>query len=401
MDNTNNLVDISVDSTIDYSNYSLEQLLAIRADINTQDFPKRTKQLDALIAEQQQQAAQAEVPDEAFSDIKFHGTTRDYFSIWIVNLLLSIVTLGVYSAWAKVRTSRYFYANLEVDGHRLSYLGEPLQILKGRAIGVLLFGSYFLASVFSPMAALAVAAILFILAPALLVQGFKFKMKMTGYRNIRFGFTGSYGKALLVFVVFPVMSVFTLYLAFPWAMKKIDQFIYEHLSYGGQKVETDLSSFFYYLASIGAVLIVAVIFGGASIVGLVSTSTMDSLSIDLASLSLAAFYLLAMATASSFYTAMIRNHVFGNSKMSGVAEFRSNIEFLPLAGLRLTNLAAIILTLGFAYPWAKIRTAQFMAAGTRVAILPGADNVIADASNNANAVGDEVSSMFDIDVSLG
>ena len=43
------------------------------------------------------------------SDVKFHGKAGEFFSIWIVNLLLTIVTRGSYSAWAKVRTNRYFY----------------------------------------------------------------------------------------------------------------------------------------------------------------------------------------------------------------------------------------------------------------------------------------------------
>jgi uncharacterized membrane protein YjgN (DUF898 family) len=38
---------------------------------------------------------------------EFRGTGGEYFRIWIVNLLLTILTLGIYSAWAKVRQLRY------------------------------------------------------------------------------------------------------------------------------------------------------------------------------------------------------------------------------------------------------------------------------------------------------
>ena len=38
----------------------------------------------------------------------FKGTTRDYFRLWIVNLCLTLFTLGIFSAWAKVRKKRYF-----------------------------------------------------------------------------------------------------------------------------------------------------------------------------------------------------------------------------------------------------------------------------------------------------
>ena len=51
----------------------------------------------------------------------FRGTGGEYFGIWIVNLALTVITLGIYSAWAKVRTRRYFYGNTYVAGHAFDY----------------------------------------------------------------------------------------------------------------------------------------------------------------------------------------------------------------------------------------------------------------------------------------
>ena len=52
----------------------------------------------------------------SITPFEFHGNGADYFRIWIVNLLFSILTLGIYSAWAKVRTKKYFYGNTELAG---------------------------------------------------------------------------------------------------------------------------------------------------------------------------------------------------------------------------------------------------------------------------------------------
>ena len=52
---------------------------------------------------------------------EFRGNGGEYFRIWIVNLLLTIVTLGIYSAWAKVRRLRYFYGNTYLDGHPFEF----------------------------------------------------------------------------------------------------------------------------------------------------------------------------------------------------------------------------------------------------------------------------------------
>ena len=42
---------------------------------------------------------------------EFRGSTREYFGVWLRTGLLTVVTLGVYSAWSKVRRKRYLYAN--------------------------------------------------------------------------------------------------------------------------------------------------------------------------------------------------------------------------------------------------------------------------------------------------
>ena len=65
--------------------------------------------------------------EEAFT---FTGSGSEYFRIWIVNLILSVVTLGIYSAWAKVRRLEYFYRNTRVAGASFDYHGRPLAILK-------------------------------------------------------------------------------------------------------------------------------------------------------------------------------------------------------------------------------------------------------------------------------
>ncbi len=71
---------------------------------------------------------------KTYYPIKFTGSAGEYFKIWIVNLFLTIITFGIYSAWAKVRTRRYFYANTSIDGHPFDYLASPINILKGHLI---------------------------------------------------------------------------------------------------------------------------------------------------------------------------------------------------------------------------------------------------------------------------
>ena len=54
--------------------------------------------------------------------INFDGKAMEYFGIWIANIVLNVVTLGIFSAWAKVRKLRYFYNNTKILG-TTSYFG--------------------------------------------------------------------------------------------------------------------------------------------------------------------------------------------------------------------------------------------------------------------------------------
>lgn len=337
--------------------------------------------------------------------IQFHGKTSEYFSLWIVNILLTILTLGIYSAWATVRTNRYFYSNTEIDGHRFSYLATPLQILKGRLIAVALFAIYALTASMSPAISAIFALVIFLLTPLLICLSLRFQLRMTAYRNVSFDFSGSYGRAFLMFVVLPIASLFTLYLMLPWVLKKIDEFIYEHASFGDRKVRPSLSTGEYYMAAIGAFFIglflLAVMFGiFGGVFGITSESLADpAIFSGMIGFLFFAAYVFILILTSSFYHAYIRNHIFNHTDIENVCEFESNLGFWELSLLRITNFAAIVLTLGFATPWVKIRTARLYAKATNVTVKEGAENVLGRTSQS-DSTGDEVADVFDINIGI-
>ena len=84
----------------------------------------------------------------------FTGAAREFFGIWIVNLFLSIITLGIYSAWATVRKKRYMYGHTWLAGANFEYHGDPIAILKGRVIAFLAFAAYSATNYFMPKLAI-------------------------------------------------------------------------------------------------------------------------------------------------------------------------------------------------------------------------------------------------------
>lgn len=396
----------------DYESYSLEELAQALNSIDAVEYPERAAKISALIVERKNKfhtsheaISNANDKITRIEQIKFHGKAREFFSIWIVNLLLSIVTLGIYSAWATVRTKRYFYSNTELEGHRFSYLAEPLQILKGRIIAVILFGSYFFLTTINAVAALIFALVLMALTPTLIILSMRFRLRMTAYRNVRFSFKGRWGEAFTLFVLLPIASVFTLHLLMPWVLKKIDAFLVNESCFGNKSFSTTLDTGKYYRTSIGVLFISLCLMLSSSFVlglGAVAMSNGEPSSVSaLATIPLVLFYLVTYAVVSGYYNARIRNHIFQNTQLENVAQFNSSLAAGALIKLRLVNALAIVLTLGMAIPWAKVRSAKLFADATEVKVLDGFDQVLVGSSGSAGAVAEEAATLFDVDVALG
>ena len=332
--------------------------------------------------------------------LRFHGSTAEYFGIWIVNVLLTIVTLGIYSAWAKVRNLRYFYGNTELNHHRFNYLAEPLQILKGRIIAVIIFASYMFISSIYPAAGAALAFAFIFVAPFLICSSLRFNSRMTSYQNVRFDFKGQYFDALVTFVLLPVLSVFTLYLALPWVLKKMDEFIVSNLRYGNKAFKPALDTGYYYITAlfilIATVAVIAIIslFGGIAVV----TSGEQISPVVFAVIG--AMYVALFTIIQAMYRARIRNHIFKNTELEDIAAFDSHIKIFSLVFLQLTNLLALICTLGLALPWVKVRTMQYFVQRTDVYAFENYEHAIDEIQQSPNALTEELAEVFDIDVAL-
>ena len=164
--------------------------------------------------------------------VVFTGSTGEYFGIWIVNLLLSIVTLGIYSAWAKVRRKKYFYNNTLIDGVGFDYHASPVAILKGRIIAVILFVLYQVLAGFSPVVAIVLLVGFLLALPWIVVRGLTFNARNSSHRGLRFDFDGNYLQAALTFILYPLLILITLGLALPFVAQRVNQFAFNHHKFG-------------------------------------------------------------------------------------------------------------------------------------------------------------------------
>ena len=182
--------------------------------------------------------------------IKFKGQAGEYFGIWIVNLLLTVITIGIYSAWAKVRKKKYFSSNTEIDGHSFGYHATGWQILKGRILVALVSLVLFLGSVF--MSELGDEAlgfyVIFVFIGALFAlpwivnNSLKFSARMTSYRNIRLNWQGTYGQTLFIYYITPLLSVISLGLLIPLVTKYYFNYFAKGHYYGTSGFRTQAST---------------------------------------------------------------------------------------------------------------------------------------------------------------
>lgn len=341
--------------------------------------------------------------------VVFSGDAKEFFGIWVVNVLLTIVTLGIYAAWAKVRTQQYFYGNTKIEGHAFSYLAQPLQILKGRILAVILFVGYSLALQFYPLVGIGILILMVFAMPWVLNQSLRFNLRMSSYRNVRFSFKGNYGDAFVYWILLPIVSVFTFYLAMPWALKKADEYVYNNINYGDKPLKANLDTGQYYetvlwifVASMGVMVAffaaVLILIGMGMAIDLENLGSSSGM-IIMSTLG-GALYIFSISVFSAIYKGRIRNHIFNNSAYDGLATFKSDVQITPYSWLIFVNVIAIIFSAGLAYPWVKIRTAKFLAQATTVVIDNNADDVLDVMSESQSAFGEEAAEVFDIDIAL-
>ena len=358
--------------------------------------------------------------DEAISQnvkpFSFTGTAREYFGIWIVNLLLSIVTLGIYTAWAKVRRLRYFYGNTWLDGHNFEYHAQPKQILIGRIIVVGLLLVYNVLVNITPWALLLLIPYL-IAIPWVINKAIQFNARMTSYRNIRLGFEGSYWRSMGVFVGMPLLALASFGILLPVASRLTSNYIGNGLRFGTSKFRTDAPLGDLYKNLGATILFVVCMILAISIVGFLfalvgsggnflSEMTEGGLAgggelvaqIGIV-VSILAIYL-ALILAYVFYQAGVRNIAYNATALDGNNRFRSNLSRLQYFWIILSNLIVTIATIGLMRPWAAIRTWRYKAEHTSILAGGDFDKFVADRQEEGNVVTAEYLDIEGIDFGL-
>lgn len=360
-------------------------------------------------------------PDEPYQyNFYFYGTGSEYFRIWIVNLLLTIITLGIYSPWAKVRRLRYFYGNTELNDESFDFTANPKRILIGRLIAI---GVYLIISVlgeFSPVIAAVGGLLIMALFPWLVRSTLRFRARNSQYKNVRFAFVGSLLAAYVLFglVIFANLLItgagyvavnaqmvgtgvgifligFALLAPFAWRLFKSYQF--DNTQFGEMAFAWHASMLDVYKAVLIPIGIAILI----SIVGVVMAGLGGVIGSDfgvVVVLAVIGMYLM-MLLIVPFTQACLHKVVWGNLTI-GKSEFVLNeFSIFRFAFIQFTNFLLIGLTLGLFTPWAAVRLHRYKTETLSLVSYENFDEIITPQMVEESALGEEIADVFDIDVS--
>jgi len=354
----------------------------------------------------------ADAPHEAAPPLEmrrhpfeFHGTAREYFGIWIVNVLLTILTVGIYSAWAKVRRLRYFHGNTRLAGSSFDYHARPVQILAGRIIVLAILIVYNLSAYFLPQIVSGIIGIAFLFAiPWFVARGLRFRARVTSYRNVRFDFTGGYGGAFLSYLLGSMLTWGTLGLLAPIGSQWIWNYTLGNLRYGDRPIRCDprLEKLYGQLVMPAAVflggLVAIVGIGVIAFVAALGTSldVESYLPSDFAVIGiLAAIYaamlpfFLLYVLVGLLYGAGARNVALNETVIDGRHILASTIGRWRFAWIAISNFFATLFTLGLLRPWAAVRMARYLAGATALYSAGPLDDYLSTVKDSEGVVGSE------------
>lgn len=330
----------------------------------------------------------------------YAGKTSEYLRIWIVSLCLTVLTLGIYSAWAKVRKRRYLYRSTRLAGASFDYHADPIAILKGRLVAVGLLAVYVATGYFAPGVDAILGLAILALLPWLVVRARMFNAHYTSYRNLRFRFDPVYGEAYAVIIGWNILAGLTFGLLYPHAHYRRSAMVINNSHFGNLDFRlAGISRGFYAKYVQVSLLVVAALIAFGVAMVLLPTNTDGA--IDPGSLAVAAAPLLglivAFAVAASYLGPAITKLVLGNTTV-GEHRIRCDWSIPRVVFINLTNFIAIALSLGLAIPWATIRRQRYQFENLSLDVRGDLDSIIATQSDAVSAMGEEMGEAFDIDI---
>lgn len=270
--------------------------------------------------------------------LRFHGDGMDFFKIQIVNLLLCIITLGLYYPWAKARSLGYLYSQTSFEAQPFTFTGTGNEMFKGFIKALLIILVFYAALIYlvmnggGGMAQLMLLLFYFIflaMIPLILHGSYRYRMAKTVWRGIRFGYEGNRGELFLLFFKNLFLTIITFGIYGPWFAMNLRRYLLEHVRMGNARFTYHGNGGDYFVLNLKGYF--------------------------LSIITLGIYFFWWQKELFAYFVDRLRLRN-GEEKVS----FTSTASGIDFAALLIINFFIIIFTLGLGYAWVVTRTLSFV-----------------------------------------
>lgn len=369
--------------------------------------------------------------------MEFTGSGGEYFRVWIVNVLLSIITLGIYTPWARRRTAQYFYSHTLVAGSPLEFTAQQRKMVMGFVLLMLITLAYNIAANTGQDAAVGVLLLTgAVLSPLIWGSAMRFRLGATRWRGLRLQFTANWKEVYIA--SWPLFALALVWFGVFFGMQLLSPELAEVLQEVEKeaarpkmpsftpamgvllllgmvltvlcfiRLEYNYKSLLVLKAQVGAekgrwkpvymdfvkvwlatvaVFILCVV-GFSALIGILAGSSIALVASQSSRLGLWMFVIiivsifagifmliLASAPARAYREARMFQLMWNNIGVSQVARFKCHLKSGSYVGLRIKNMLLTLLTLGLYRPFARVSEYRMKCESVTLHVKGGVEQV--------------------------
>lgn len=302
---------------------------------------------------------------------------RSFLSLSLKNGLLNIVTLTLYRFWGKTEVRRRVWSSTWLNGEPFEYTGRGIELFLGFLIALVVLGGPFLVVVFGaqfmgPAGALLILPLylgMIFLIGVGMFTAFRYMASRTAWRGVRFHLRGKATNYALHFFGYLLVTVVTFGWFWPAAQRRLAGELWGGLSFGDRPFVFDIEAarreevYLAYMIGAfgtGALYILWLIVFGLTIaaIGVDRLQASPGLQVAITYAMLIPLGLAALALFAPYNAARLRS-VAAGVRFDDV-KVKLKLTWTEMFWLEFSNIALVIVTIGFLMPFVQARTARFL-----------------------------------------
>jgi uncharacterized membrane protein YjgN (DUF898 family) len=174
--------------------------------------------------------------------LTFAGKGSELFGIFIENIFLNLLTLGIFYPWAKARQLRYYYSSTHIYDSNFQFSGTGKEMFFGlaKALALLFLLNFAYETLLAGMVLdwmLILSGLLYFLFFWLLiviasVGARRYRMSRTSWRGIRFRFEGTFKETSVLIAKGWLLTLLSLGLYYPYYRNRFQAYWTSKSSFG-------------------------------------------------------------------------------------------------------------------------------------------------------------------------